>query len=140
MCGHVAIQGETPLHLALAEERLKMSKLLLDAGADINARDNEVCLMCAGHAPVLLRNVTTACPFTVLKVTMHVRDSKACFMCDGHTSMSLRWTRNDMDVSLPYTACPFDVLKMIMHSVLTVHSNKPTALFAGNCDVMCRSV
>ncbi|DBA90727.1 TPA: hypothetical protein ACH3X1_003939 [Trebouxia sp. C0004] len=34
-------QGETRLHLALAKERLKFSKLLLDAGADINARDNK---------------------------------------------------------------------------------------------------
>ncbi|KAL0046438.1 hypothetical protein WJX82_008505 [Trebouxia sp. C0006] len=34
-------QGETPLHLALAKKHLEMSKLLLDAGADINARDNK---------------------------------------------------------------------------------------------------
>jgi hypothetical protein len=128
MCGHVAIQGETPLHLALAKKHLEMSKLLLDAGADINARDNKVCLMCAGHAPMLSCNVTTACPFTVLKVTMHVRDSKVCSMCAGHTSMSLRKVT---------TACPFDVLKMIMHSVLTVHTTKPAAHFASNYDDMC---
>jgi len=38
----VAVQGTTPLHNAVRRQSFTVCKLLLGAGANINARDNQV--------------------------------------------------------------------------------------------------
>ena len=96
------LQGATPLHTAVIDQVETVAKILLEAGADINAVDNKV------HAPAPAYSTSSSTLHATLHV--HVLQGMTCLhhaVCEGDNEMVQFLLQHGPDVTLTdHAVCP----------------------------------